>query len=212
MGKGTGDLYIKVFSSDRIIVSEIYEVEDCWKYDNALSDNTSKYDTTSANGTTFAYDSTETAYKLTRTSDGFGAILVKDLTVDTNVEISADIKLTSSNNNQPRLSLYNGNNGVGGRLAKWSGGNDIAICTFTKTADGSTLQSQNTSLNWGTYYTVKITFNGSTVTEKVYQGDTLLNTVTATQSVLSNSNNVGIEHVFRNGAIAHFKNLKIKEL
>ena len=32
MGKGTGDLYIKVFSSDRIISSETYSIEDCTYY------------------------------------------------------------------------------------------------------------------------------------------------------------------------------------
>lgn len=46
MGKGTGDLYIQSFSSDRIIPSEIY-VEDCWLYDDASTDKLSNYTKTS---------------------------------------------------------------------------------------------------------------------------------------------------------------------
>lgn len=36
MGKGTGDLYIKCFSSDPIIASERYGIIDYWRYDSSI--------------------------------------------------------------------------------------------------------------------------------------------------------------------------------
>ena len=197
-----------------MFLQKTYEVQDLLKYDSGASDNTSQYDTTSASGMSFAFDSTETAYKLTRTSSGFGTILVKDLTVATNIELSVDIKMMSmsSPNSQPRLGLFNGNNGIVGRLAKWGAGNTIAIGTATKTADGTIIADKNVSTNWGEYYTVKVIFSGSTVTEELYQGDTLISSVTGTQSTLGNSNSVGIQFAYANGTIVYFKNLRIKAL
>ena len=176
-------------------------------------DNTSKYDTTSSSNQTFSYDSTEQAYKLQRTSDGFGSVIANNVSVDTSVEVSVDIKMTQSYNNQPRISLYNGNNGVGGRLAKWNSGNTIALGTITKTGDGNTIgTAKNVSTSWGTYYTIKMTFDGSTVTEELYNGSTLVDSVTGSQSTLGSSNGVGLQCCYTNGSIFYFKNLKVKPL
>lgn len=209
---GAGDVRIRADVGS--FSSEIYELEDTLKYDSGTSDNTSKYDTTSASGMSFAFDSTETAYKLTRTSSGFGTILLKDLTVDTNVELSFDVKMMSmsSPNSQPRLGLYNGNNGVVGRLAKWGSGNTIQISTATKSADGTSISSANISSNWSEWYTLKLTFDGNSVKEELYQGNTLISSVTGTQSTLGNSNSVGIQFAYANGTIVYFKNLKVKPL
>lgn len=192
---------------------QTYSIEDCNFFDDATIDRTSKYDTTSSTGQTFSYDSNESAYKITRTSDGFGSIIVKDLSVDTDVEISIDFKQSSCYNNQPRLALFNANNGVCGRLAKFNGGNQMGLSTITKTADGTVIGSlKNISSNWSKYYTIKVIFDGSTVTEELYDGDTLIDSVTGTQSILSSNNNVGVQHCYFNGCTVYLKNLKVKPL
>ena len=55
LGKGTGDLYIKVFSSDRIIVSETYDIEDCDFYiPEIVKTTTTSTDTTYPSGVDYA--------------------------------------------------------------------------------------------------------------------------------------------------------------
>lgn len=185
------------------------------KFDDGASDNTSKYDTTYNTGQSFIHDND--SYKLQRTENGFGSILVKDLIVENNVEIICDFKIDNTSpslNNQPRLCLFNSNNdGVGARLGIYGGTKYTILGTVTPTTDVSPLvRDDYSSLTTNIWYTIVLSNYNGTLTYKLYDGETLVKTLTTTTSLFNNQNKVGIQEAYTNGTIMHFKNLKIKPL
>ena len=75
-----------------MFVSEIYEVEDCFRYDNASTDKTSNYSTVNLNSLTHSTDY-YSAYRSLGSSPGstYYSQIYVDETLPTNYEISLDI-------------------------------------------------------------------------------------------------------------------------
>ena len=97
-GNHAGDLNIQ--ASCGIILSEIYAIEDCWRYDDAVTDKHSAYSTFLSNPTNayVTYDSTYKEYKLnySRTPESNPLrLLLQELTVS-DFEASIDIYYTGS--------------------------------------------------------------------------------------------------------------------
>lgn len=215
--QGIGDIVLSA-EVDGTLLIQTYSIIDALKYDDATSDNTSKYDTTYSTGQTFNYDSSNSAYKLQRTSNGMGSVIVKDLTVPNNVEISYLLKIGNSTslNTQPALSLFNENgSGVGIRSGynydtKYFILSDVEYNNF-----GTTISRDDyNSLSQNTWYRVVLSHNNGTVTAKLYDtSDNLLKSVTGSTSKFSNnSNKVGIICSYANSVTLYFKELKVKPL
>ena len=222
---GSGDVTIRaeLVRDNNIISSDTVSLEDCQFYDNALTDNTSQYDLTYNTGQTFTYDSTNSAYQVTRTSNGFGSILVDDLLMDngTPLEISTDILLktiyTSSGgyNTQPRLIIVGESNhtGIGADLSGYYHPQfEISIRELTVNSDVSMLANQQYNMSTNTWYTMKMTYNNNSIIITLYDNQgTQLATSSSTYTVTGDYQ-CGIQMVHDTGASILFKNLKIKTI
>ena len=194
-------------------LSETYGVQDCIFYDASSSSNLSKYSVPS--GASMTYDSTNTCYLLSNSAQGVKTIDLSNVTTSNTVKISYDVKLlTSSNNIQSRLGLFNGSNGVTCRQIISIDGTFLGLQTQAKTTDGTSIGLQtNIGISKDTWYNVEVTFNNGSVTATIKQGDTTISTVTASESILASTGNTfGLCAGLNANSQFNVKNIKIKPL
>ena len=167
-----------------MIVSEIYAIEDCIYY----------------NDTELTYTSTGTKV--------FNGILTNFLDVaNTNFELEFDLKCsnTSSNGglNVGATSQYTPPSSANYRLFLGTGSNQFSFNNRTNTSS----ESKSGTVTANTYYTMKLTKNGTTVVG--YYNNTQIASKTA--NWLSNYNSYDLYYISWGGT-TYVKNIKIKVL
>ena len=160
------------------------------------------------------YNSTESAYEITKTSTrGVGSILLNNNTFSHSCKVSYDIKLVTSSsvNIQPRITLFNGNNGICGRIIYASSASVycIAIQQHSKSSDGSSeISYQDCSLN-ANWYNMEVIYANGTVTMNLKQNDTVIATCTGSETILGDSNELGIVISFNKDSKVYVKNITV---
>jgi hypothetical protein len=201
-----------------MLLQETY-VKDLYFYDKATAENLSKY--TLYGYQNVSYDSTTESYYMQRTTSinwQLCSMTLKDVVFPNRVEISADILQIDGYNTQTGLGLsYNGNSAIGKRTYSTQARvYSLAIINISPTGSEQGVTEQNvpaSSIPLNTWLHHKITIDGSDITEKVYDGDALISTVTKTLNVLSNDNNqLQIWNGMYRTATAKIKNIQVKLL
>ena len=193
--------------------SETYAVQDCLLYDDATSNKVSNYDTFN---TTLTYDTDHyqaVSSNSSATSNYFAFTSHKtDFQLPRNLEIEVDIKQTNNLNGQWGISFTN-SHGVSTSTKYATCGGFAGTSNQKGIICNSPWGSQRTSgaLSLDTWYHFKITVNGTTVTFKLMNGDTVLFNDSLTVSFMSELTHLNV-HQGQSANTVHFKNLKIKPL
>ena len=196
----------------RILLQEIYEVEDCVRYDDASSDRTSEYTTANLNSLTFVTDHYE-AYRslgVSPTSTFYSPIYAED-NLPSNFEISVDVNTTSIlqdmltiGNNHP--STYTGATECG--IVSTS----IRYGLFKRLSGTGTFYTTSGRLSANTWYKFIVQVNGTSVTGKVLNNQgTELHSATETISDVQSWKKWNIIPADASHTLK-WKNLKIKAL
>lgn len=120
----------------------------------------------------------------------------------------------STTNLQTGIGLLNSNTGINGKICYYSPDSFYAVSLIesTRTTYGSNeVSTSGLTIQKNVWYTAIVEFNGNSQTFKLYQGDTLVGTVTASKSVLdSSSNELAFWIGFTNNASSTFvKNIRV---
>ena len=196
-------------------LTETIDIEDCQFYDASSSSNLSKYDTTSINGGSLTYDSTESAYKHTKSSAGFSQVFVDNLTVARGVKLECDVKIVNGSGNHhimPSLGLMD-TNGVAIDILKHHSQSHFNLQAITTLNMPSTIK-ENTSLTTSSnvWYHIEFEITNNDLTAKLYNGDTLIATTTNSNTIITTDTNTLSLLTYINNGYYFFKNLKIKTL
>lgn len=210
VSSGSGDVYVK--ASYRSLLIQTYDILDTKWYDNPTSAGVSKY---TANGSaTITYDSTNEAYSLKITSDSLSTVTLNNYRFDTDVTLKADIMFTGGVNKQMGIGLLNGNVGASAKITHATNVNyyGIGVIENTRTSYGSgevgeALTSSDIVVNH--WYTLEITYDGSDIVYNLYDGDTILKSITTSKSVLSNSNELALLVGLSRNSQGLFKNIRV---
>ena len=209
---GAGD--VSFTAEVNSIVSEIFSLQDRTFYDASSSSNLSKY--TIPSQMSMTYDSTNNCYSCTVPSaaSGTDTVILDNLTLSNHCKIQADINMTNTSNNQPRIGLWNGNNGITSRVVISGTSTYFGISNQTKGNDGSNIEIHSgVNISTGNWYTLEVEYNNGSVTAKIYNGNTLIDTITGSESTLaSTGNDFGIDIGFGRTANFKIKNIMIQEL
>ena len=196
------------------LLSEIFALQDRTFYDASSSSNLSKY--TIPSQMSMTYDSTNNCYSCTVPSaaSGTDTVILDNLTLSNHCKIQADINMTNTSNNQPRIGLWNGNNGITSRVVISGTSTYFGISNQTKGNDGSNIEIHSgVNISTGNWYTLEVEYNNGSVTAKIYNGNTLIDTITGSESTLaSTGNDFGIDIGFGRTANFKIKNIMIQEL
>lgn len=219
MGKGTGDLNIKCFSSDPIIVSKTYTIEDCIDTILGESDQTSKFGSSISlrnNGVgNINYDSTNQYYILNITTNGeaFAPINSANGLNDFIIEFDGNLPLNvaSGQGGLIGLTIYSDTNNWGRLGAK------VPAIEYGSKVNGSYSETDISSTSTppkSTWIDYKFTITNSTVKRQMYNGNTLIyeDTKSYSSSWFTSSTKYGIPILWGTQWTAYFKNLKIKPL
>lgn len=187
-----------------MILIQSYALEDCKFYDASSSTNVSKYSAQS--GTSFNYDSTNSAYSLYPSSSGTRFVSLNNETFAKNNDISIDFKLTTVENNA-QIGFTFGNVGV------------RAICLANSSVRRITISNASFSSDY-TYLDYNVQPNIEYTLELLSTGVLNLkqsNVIVATcnydiSSLLTNSNDFKLFVAHSSTTRALVKNIKIKPL
>ena len=199
----------------RIFVSEIFGLLDTKWYDNPTSAGLSKY--TANTGVSISYDSTNEAYNIAKNSSGgYSSVTLNTYRFPNTVTLKADIMLLGTvTNHQTGLGLLNSNTSVNGKITYYSPDSyyTVSLIESTRTAYGSNeVTGSDTHLNLqkNVWYTAIVEYNGNSQTFSLYNGSTLIGSVTASKSVLdASSNELGIWQGFGTNAQSLIKNIRV---
>ena len=193
LGKGTGDLYIKCFSSDRIIFSKTYTLQDC-----------PVYDTLTSNKNRFVGGASNTSY----TSDGYGLTGNSNWTptyYDYEMSQDMSIEFDFNSTQEAQTSSATGYTSIFTALKPSSTPSDTSIIqlSFGKNNIYDEIgQTKYTQLTDVTHIKYEISNNQI----KVYANDTLVYTSSTSSNTFYWYWWAGGNRIFR------IKNLKIKPL
>lgn len=192
-------------------------------YDACDTDNTNLYDTTTNySNSTLTFDSSNSCYRMQRTSgSGMASLWIKNLTVTDKVKITVDMKLAT---NSTVISQ-------GGPIIMNSAKNKgfLTMIEGYRVGDGEySLGTTNSPNSHGTkiiadptlgldardyWFTYELIIDGSSVELNIYNGSTLIKTGTITSSQLDSTGNiVGLLMSYGNGAKISVKNIKVETL
>lgn len=194
-------------------------------FDDASTDNSSLYDTTSLTGSSFSYDSTNKAYLLNVSrNNSISSLFVKDFTsVPDNCKVTVDLQIpsnTATTNVQGGLLLMNNakNNGIL-CMEEYTGSRSKRSLGTTTSPSGhgnKVVSDQNFSVSdyRGIWLTLELIVNSGSVSAKWYDNThSLIVEDTMSASVLSNnSNRIGILMSYNTNSKLLFKNLKVEAL
>ena len=211
--QGSGDVVLSAECSSLI---QTYSVQDCLYYDDASTDKHSNWDTTDSTDT-ISYDSTNKHYILTKTTSGDSFIKLTDSIIPSNAKIEFDIRIggNGSKNAQPRIGLFDTStsNFVEGRVNITNTYHSISWLGRKNNTWTDLPLTNVSSLAINNWYHCELTFNGSSFSISIYNGSTLLETVTASLSdYLGQTNKLLIDSAYENGSVWNLKNIKVKPL
>lgn len=195
-------------------------------YDDATTDNSNLYDTTSLTGSSFTYDSTNQAYLLNVTSNNsITSLFIKDFnSVPNNCKVTVDLQIpsnTGTTNVQGGLLVMNNNktNGILCMEEYTSSRSKRSLGTTTAptgTHGNKVVSDQNFPVtNYrGVWLTLVLTVNSGSVSAKWYDNNqSLIVEDTMSATVLAdNTNRVGILMSYNSNSKLLFKNLKVETL
>ena len=134
---------------------------------------------------TMTYDSTENAYKLSGTGNYHAMIPIPTLDDEDNYKISADFKAQNINANACGFFLDNRSDttsyGLGVFIHEYN--HEFASRQYKVSSDGTLVNQTGLSFTASNWYTIEMIVNGSTLTGNLYNGNTLMATVSQTLSV-----------------------------
>lgn len=199
------------------LVSKTFAIEDCWKYDASGSSGVSNYDTSLLNGS-LSYDTTYSAYKVTKSSNGYGILFDNSINLPVNVVITADMMVISGSGNHHianGIGLYDSSEslGVGCHFVKHHSAHEFDLITFNTSSSVLELgKDSNVSTSSNTWYHIEVKITDTTVTAKMYLNDTVISSHTHSNTVNSgNDNKLAFMQYVVNGT-PYFKNIKVKPL
>ena len=166
------------------------------------------------------FDSTEQAYSLTKSNSpnvntGERTVLLNNVSISDTSTIIMDLKLPSSQtgNVQPRLGLFNGDNGVSFCWTYPQDVNYIRWVSHNKTSNGSNIGSivNTPNLTGGNWYTLEAHYNGTSLEGiiKDSNGDALYTVSATSSSILSSSNQLGIQISYDRYKTFYVKNITV---
>lgn len=174
--------------------TKTYDILDTKWYDNPTSTGVSKY--TANSGVSISYDSTNEAYFIQKNNgSGLSSVTLNNYRFPNTVTVKADIMLSGvSTNHQTGIGLLNNNTAINGKVCYYSPDSYYAVSLIesTRTTYGTNeVVSTDTHLNIqkNKWYTLIVEYNGNNQTASLYDGDTLIGSVSATKSVLDSSSN-----------------------
>ena len=160
------------------------------------------------------YNSTENAYKVSGSGNYYAMIPIPDLNDEDEYVISAEFKGQNVNSNGAGFCLDNRNDTTSYSYAVWfEKVSKLIGKQFNLNSDGTANQHTGLSMNANTYYRMELIVNGSSLTGKLYDGDTLLTSDSTTLTV--NNKQVGIFLLTQNGttnSACYVKNIKAEAL
>ena len=187
-------------------------------YDASSSTNLSKYTALYQNSATFTYDSTEQAYKLSKSSGGFTTWKLNNVNIKQACKLTIDVKsvITSQSNFnlQPRIGIMkDNNNGYAVARAYWADGQKLNLNSISTSADKSTLSTVNQSWSDNTWYTLELEIQNGTVTGKVYDSSgTLLNSVNTSNTLITGDTNMLVLQSYIRDGNVFIKNITYQKL
>ena len=212
--QGVGDvgLYAKV----RSLVSKIYELQDCLRYDLATSDKTSSYGaciTYRGSGTTTWSYSANDGYRISIANSTEGMTVLSELTGKNDFTVEFDVKMNnvqSVTSNAIGLCAYEDNNNYS-RINLTNVKIAQRVCVNgTATESESNLTN---SINSSQLVLFKYTITDNQIVEEVTQGTTIIGTRTISYNVTANTK-FGICGIWQKlwAENNYFKNIKVKPL
>ena len=184
-------------------------------FDDASVDRTSDY-TLEDSSCSLTYNN-DGYYVLTKKNiSGTSGIKINTATFPKNIKITVDVCMTTSGNTQPKILLKNPSSAFGYVARTTYTNQKASIILGTYTSEGPSLTgdvSFSQSLN--TFYTFEFIHNDGDLEFNIYQGETLLKTLTVTGIVLTiadTGNEIGVCVSYENDKSFRFKNLKVEAL
>ena len=196
-----------------MVLQETYEVQDCLWYDNATTDRTSDYGKVQSTLThsTDHYQSVASCTSATSTYFTF-VYPNTNFNLPRNIEVELDIRQTANFNGQWGVSFTDGHGtSTSTKYATCGGfsGTSNQKGIICNSPWGS--QRTNGALTLSNWYHFKITVNGTTVSFKLTDGDTVVFDDSLTVSFMSSLTYLNVHQGQANNTI-EFKNLKVKAL
>ena len=189
--------------------------EDACNSSSGLSDYGSSVAVRGSSSTmTMTYDSTENAYKCQGSNDYYAMIPIPILDDEDEYVLSADVKGQSVSANAIGLCLDNRNDTTSYSYAVWMESlSKVVGKQFSLNSDGAVNQHTGLSLSASKYYRMELTVDGTSLTGKLYDGDTVLATDSTTMTV--ENRQVGIFLLTQSGttnSTCYVKNIKAESL
>ena len=163
---------------------------------------------------TMTYNSTENAYQVTGTGNYHAMVPIPDLDDEDEYTIEADIKGQSQRFNAIGFYLDNRNDttsyGDGFYIQTYD--QKLVERQFRVSSDG-TEHTTSVSLSASQYYHLKVTVDGTSLTGELYNGNTLIASLTNTVTI--NNKQLGIFLFCENGSpnsVCYIKNIKAVKL
>ena len=197
----------------RIFLQETYEVTDYIRYDDATTDKTSNYQYNNLNSHTFSTDKYIAERTMGASSSTYYSPIYPSDTLPTNYEISVDmLAIAKEQDKQFGLCVsdqytqtYSGTNQC------FLYGNTNRMALGYRVNGSLTNYGESSSYNTNTWYTFKITVNGTSVTTQILNNG---NVVQSWNGTLSNIQSWKKIMIITGGEAntVYWKNLKIKAL
>ena len=194
-----------------MVLQETYVVEDCWKYDNALSDKTNSY--TCNSNIALSHDTDHyiavSSVSNNVTSNYYG-LIDTGINYSDGIVIECDFKeLTATNN---IFGIFLGTN-TGVATSNHSRVYQLSSFASSRGITTEPWAEKRTSgdLSTNTWYHFKLTISNGTGTGLIKQGDTTVFNDSLAYSYFSNLSKICLTASQRPQTV-HFKNLKIKAL
>ena len=160
------------------------------------------------------YDSNQNAYKIYGSGNYYSMIPIPILNDEDEYVISADVKGQSVSANAVGLCIDNRNDTTSYSYAVWLESlSKVVGKQFSLNSDGAVNQHTGLSLSANNWYRMELTVDGSSLTGKLYDGDTVLATDSTTLTV--ENRQVGIFLLTQNGttnSTCYVKNIKAESL
>lgn len=196
-----------------MFVSEIYEVQDCIRYDDATTDKTSNYQYNNLNSLTFSTDKYIAKRTIGSSASTYYSPIYPSDTLPTNYEISVDmLAIAKESDKQFGLCVsdqytqtYSGTN----QCFLYANSNGTAL--GYRVSGSLTKYGESSSYNTDIWYTFKITVNGTSVSSQVLNGATVVQSWSGTLSNIQSWKKIMIITGGQANTV-YWKNLKVKAL
>lgn len=188
----------KVYLRDFVFLIQTYSICDAKYYDASSNDNVSKY---SGSGLSVTYDSSNQAYNIKNTVSGEKTIAIPNLNLlPSKASIDFNVKSAGTLNKQIGINL--GTSALA-RLVRANTANYIQV------SDGTNSNSSNYTVSDNTWYTLESTYDGTTITAKLIQNETVVATVSLDGSISANQVYLFKAYTLNTGNDVLVRNIKV---